>query len=553
MRIGTLAKKDLRLLMRDPRALIILLAMPLLFVLVLGLTLGEGFGHKADEKLRVSVLNLDEGAPRFFDRPAILGEAAALWTIHPAHGAHVAGPLGAAALVHERRQHWFPHSSWSQLVLDDLATAAGIKIEMLATRAEAEALVKRGRRAAVLVFGPHFSKRVARCSFLSSGCAEVFAVAATVPGHGRPVELALRVLCDERQDALPLYLFDGVNPFFRDGVNLDVLDAQVLRDDTQKMASAIIDQVAQVSLLRVVMPWMIGRAFEKVGDPEFMKLLGKEEQLPAEVRFFLTSDSPFFMVKKKQMGVGLQNALQNLFPRYNLTAKTWAALTKEAEHQGAGQGAYPYRPDGAGFLHRGALRYQLLVPSLLVMFAFFMVLTVGWLFVSERRQGTMKRLRAAPLTRGQVLLGKFLPCFLLSAFQGAFLFLMGKLLFDMSWGARPWLLVPVVLTTSLAAMGLSLFVAAWARTETQVAIFGTLLVLVLALLSGGLFGDRSLMPENMQTLSRVTPHAWALDAYRQLLTHPTPDAVQVWTSCAVLCGFGIAFLAAAWLKLRLED
>ena len=58
------------------------------------------------------------------------------------------------------------------------------------------------------------------------------------------------------------------------------------------------------------------------------------------------------------------------------------------------------------------------MPSYLVMFAFFLVLTVGWLFVAERRQGTMKRLMAAPLTRGQILLGKLIPCLLRVAVPG---------------------------------------------------------------------------------------------------------------------------------------
>src|SRR3954468_9713381 len=74
MVIWTLARKDLRLLVRDPRALVILLAMPLIFILVLGVSLGEGFGQKPAERLRVSVLNLDEGVPRAFDRPAMIRE-----------------------------------------------------------------------------------------------------------------------------------------------------------------------------------------------------------------------------------------------------------------------------------------------------------------------------------------------------------------------------------------------------------------------------------------------------------------------------------------------
>ncbi len=168
-----------------------------------------------------------------------------------------------------------------------------------------------------------------------------------------------------------------------------------------------------------------------------------------------------------------------------------------------------YVDEGTGLLKRGAQRYQILVPSYTVMFAFFLVLTVGWLFVAERRQGTLIRLRAAPLSRTQLILGKLLPCFVLSVVQGVFLLLAGKLLFDMSWGGAPVALLLVVISTSLAAMGLALLVAARARTETQVAIYGTLLVLVLAGVSGCLMGDRELMPETMQQFSLLTPHAWA--------------------------------------------
>jgi len=188
-----------------------------------------------------------------------------------------------------------------------------------------------------------------------------------------------------------------------------------------------------------------------------------------------------------------------------------------------------------------------------VMFAFFLVLTVGWLFVAERRQGTLKRLRAAPLSRTQILLGKFVPCYALSVTQGLVLLGAGKVVFGMNWGPHPLWLVMVVLTTSLAAMGMALLVAAVARTETQVAIYGTLLVLVLAGLSGAMMGNRELMPEQMQSISRLTPHAWALDAYNQLLLNlDAPNLKVVAEACGVLAAFGVGFIVLAWMLLQLD-
>jgi ABC-type multidrug transport system permease subunit len=439
-----LIRKDLRLSLRDRRALIVLLLMPLLLIFVLALSLGEGY-----ERLRITIVDLDRG---YIERDP-----------------------------DTKRE--IPHH-WSKVVEDDLAQTAGIRVEYLDTEEEAREMVSRSQRAAVLVFGPKFSEQVTHCSFLAN----------------------------------------GVNPYFRDGVNLEVLDAKLITDPTQITAASIIEQVAQVTTLRVVMPWMIGRAFDMIG---------------------------------KQLGSFVKGGLQEMFPSYDLTATSWAGLTRSRPRSnGQTQAAVPASPTATntGLLNRGAARYQVLVPSYLVMFAYFLVLVVGRLFVSELRQGTMKRLRAAPLSRWQILVGKFVPAYLLSIVQGIFLLVAGRIVFGMNWGPQPLWLVLVVLTTSLSAMGLALVVAALARTESQVAVYGTLLVLALAGLSGCLMGDRELMPEIMRRVSLITPHAWALDAYRQLLANPAgPNLTIVLQSCAMLAAFGIALVLLGWSLLRLED
>ena len=67
------------------------------------------------------------------------------------------------------------------------------------------------------------------------------------------------------------------------------------------------------------------------------------------------------------------------------------------------------------------------------------------------------------MTRGQILLGKLIPCLLLSLFQGFFLLLAGKLIFGMSWGPEAVWLIPLVFTTSIAAMGMAMLIAGTLR------------------------------------------------------------------------------------------
>ena len=61
---------------------------------------------------------------------------------------------------------------------------------------------------------------------------------------------------------------------------------------------------------------------------------------------------------------------------------------------------------------------------------------------------------------------------------------------------------------------------------------------------------RELMPEAMKQISRITPQAWALDAYAQLLLNPYPNLIMVQTACLVLCAFGLGFALLARLGFR---
>src|SRR5436189_171792 len=176
MATWAIAKKELRLLLRDRRAALILVAMPLLFILILGLLLGESFGQKADDRHRVPIVDMDEGYS--------IEEGMAWFALTPAvaplPGGFAPQELTALTLAYGNHTVRFPHKSWSKLVQQDLAETAGIRLEIIATLEEAEELIADHKRAAILVFKPEFSRQAARCSFL----------------------------------------IDGINPFHRDGVNL---------------------------------------------------------------------------------------------------------------------------------------------------------------------------------------------------------------------------------------------------------------------------------------------------------------------------------------------
>jgi ABC-2 type transport system permease protein len=122
-------------------------------------------------------------------------------------------------------------------------------------------------------------------------------------------------------------------------------------------------------------------------------------------------------------------------------------------------------------------------------------------------------------------------------------------MFGMSWGQEPWLLFPVVFSTSAAATGLGMLIATVVRSEAQVTSVAMLVVLAMAGISG-CFTPRDWLPEAMQTMSLATPHAWALIAYDQILNTHHPAVAQVWQCCGWLWAFAGAYFAIGWWRFR---
>jgi ABC-2 type transport system permease protein len=211
----------------------------------------------------------------------------------------------------------------------------------------------------------------------------------------------------------------------------------------------------------------------------------------------------------------------------------------------------PSQKDAATSGTRGNV-YQILVPSYTVMFAFFLVNFMARSFISERDLGTLCRLRIAPVSRAGLLLGTTVPFFIISLVQSILLFLFGRLLFGMSWGTMPVWLIPVILCTSLAATTLGLLVATLARTESQVAAYATFLVITMAGISGCLM-PRDWQPLLMRQISLITPHAWALIAYDQLLVREHLNVSVVSGCCAMLLTFSAVFFAVGWWRFQTLD
>jgi ABC-2 type transport system permease protein len=190
------------------------------------------------------------------------------------------------------------------------------------------------------------------------------------------------------------------------------------------------------------------------------------------------------------------------------------------------------------------------VPGYTVFGVFWIVSLIASSIHEERRQGTFRRLLVAPLSRGAMLAGKLLPYFLINLAQVAVMLGASSLIFGLDLGHSPIGLLAVTVGAAAAASGMGVLISAFARTEAQIGGLTTLLLLSLSAV-GGCFVPRLLMPEWLRTVGLVSPHAWALDGFQDILVRGYGLA-EVLPRAGGLFAFAAAFFVVGVWRFRFE-
>jgi ABC-2 type transport system permease protein len=186
-------------------------------------------------------------------------------------------------------------------------------------------------------------------------------------------------------------------------------------------------------------------------------------------------------------------------------------------------------------------------PAMALLFLMYAVTLGARTLLAERREGTLARVLAAPVTAGQVLGGKVGGIFLGGFLQLGALILLTTLLFQLNWG-NPLSVLLLVVAAALAATGWGLLIAAAAGNAGQVNNLGMALTLLFGILGGSFVPLNDAWPA-LDLLSRITPNRWALDGF-VALAEGQPAAAVFGPIAALLVMAAVLFAIAALLFRR---
>lgn len=175
-----------------------------------------------------------------------------------------------------------------------------------------------------------------------------------------------------------------------------------------------------------------------------------------------------------------------------------------------------------------------IIPGYTIMFAFYIMISMVVVFVKDRDKGMVARIASTPLPIKDYFIGKWIPFMLIVLIQIAVLFSFGVVVYDLPLGdPAALILLSIMLAFIVSGWGMALSVLV--KTENM-GIAVTQIIALGGAMFGGLWLPVELMPDFMQTISKLMPQYWAIEGYKEII-------LQNGTSGDILFNVTILFIA----------
>ncbi|MDP4093303.1 MAG: ABC transporter permease [Bacillota bacterium] len=188
-----------------------------------------------------------------------------------------------------------------------------------------------------------------------------------------------------------------------------------------------------------------------------------------------------------------------------------------------------------------------LVPGMMVMFVFFVIISMIRGFIKERESGMLARLRSTPMKPGDYLAGMWSSFILTVIIQCTALLGFGHYVYKLDLGNLP-AIIAIVISLAICATGIGLAISFLVKSENQ-GIALTQIVVMGGAALGGLWIPFDILPSFAQKIGYLMPQYWAQKGLQDVMVRGADISVIV-PNIAVLLLFGIAGVFIALLRFK---
>jgi ABC-2 type transport system permease protein len=194
--------------------------------------------------------------------------------------------------------------------------------------------------------------------------------------------------------------------------------------------------------------------------------------------------------------------------------------------------------------------FQQSSPGMIVQFAIYSLISSAMILVMERKSRAMQRLLTTSASRASIIAGHLGAMFLVIWVQEAALVACGQLAFGVNYLRAPGATLLMMSALALWSASLGLLVASLARNEQQVVMYSMLAMFLFSALGGAWF-PLDVAGGGFARVGRLTPGAWAMDAFRGILLRGH-DLAAVLAPAGLLAACAAAFFGLALWRFRFE-
>jgi ABC-2 type transport system permease protein len=178
---------------------------------------------------------------------------------------------------------------------------------------------------------------------------------------------------------------------------------------------------------------------------------------------------------------------------------------------------YPITLNVETIVPGGGSSFDFVAPGFIAMNVMMSGLTaLGAALARERESGTLAGVLMAPIARTAIILGKTISFTIRNLFQGAITITMAILIFGITIRGNPLLIAGILVIGTISFLGLGIVATAITKEQESAQLILGLLQFPMMFLSGVLFPIEQ-MPSFLQSVSKVLPLTYAVDALRKVM------------------------------------
>jgi len=190
------------------------------------------------------------------------------------------------------------------------------------------------------------------------------------------------------------------------------------------------------------------------------------------------------------------------------------------------------------------------VPGFILFAMFFIVIPLAGSLITEKNEGSFQRLRSLPVRLSVILAGKVIAYLAVCLLQFVLMMMIGTWVFpvffgfpSLNLGHQYVAIIVATIAASLAAIGFGIMVGSAATTHNQAALFGSVMVVLLGIISGT-FLPIHIMPKSIQYISYLSPVRWGIDNYLNLFIREGNIVSILPNTILLILFFGLAMFTS---------